>query len=480
MLTEDWLQFRAVVTPAFLGRYRTARVAAAKDLLHDLLVRLFGEPSIARLCAAEPTAPFACRVATELNVLVAQRRWKRTTAQPTLHVVKAMLSKTKVAAPLLRAIRLLPQPARHNVALGRKYGALDTRDPTRQMLEGWLRHIAVRRPSAASQRNIMIFLLRQVLPALGYRPEDLPCTEGLRELRELRETLRQRLTPEVVRALCHGATSSSKWFWLQIFVREILQCPWQPDKGLAQAIRQQQRLHDEVAKDTDDGRDHHRIATGELEQLYLEACKDPLDELFFLTLLTTGMRIAAFAQIKCANVAELRASRWEVREQGSTVEKGRKPLVFPLEKRVRELFSEWLNTHRSVDLGPYAFPGKCGSHISTTSLRLRFRRMCEAAHLAGSQFHPHALRHCFVHILSELGNPLELVGRLICHTRARTTQQYYLRESASETVARANIPWMSDEEQRKRRPNPVPSFLVREPCTKDLTASLYAFAERHA
>jgi len=44
---------------------------------------------------------------------------------------------------------------------------------------------------------------------------------------------------------------------------------------------------------------------------------------------------------------------------------------------------------------------------------------------------------------------------MLGHSSTLTTEQYYLKESASEASKRMNIPWLERTEQE----NPVPSFL---------------------
>ena len=44
---------------------------------------------------------------------------------------------------------------------------------------------------------------------------------------------------------------------------------------------------------------------------------------------------------------------------------------------------------------------------------------------------------------------------MLGHSSTITTEQYYLKESASEASKRMNIPWLKRTEQE----NPVPSFL---------------------
>lgn len=75
--------------------------------------------------------------------------------------------------------------------------------------------------------------------------------------------------------------------------------------------------------------------------------------------------------------------------------------------------------------------------------------------MEGKHIHAHSLRHSFAHILLESGNKPELVSKMLGHSSTITTEQYYLKESASEASKRMNIPWLERTEQE----NPVPSFL---------------------
>ncbi len=69
--------------------------------------------------------------------------------------------------------------------------------------------------------------------------------------------------------------------------------------------------------------------------------------------------------------------------------------------RVQELTQIWLTQIRPADPSPYVFPGQLGGHISTATIRLAFHGLCSAAGLTGKEFHPHALRHSYAHILLE-------------------------------------------------------------------------------
>ena len=120
--------------------------------------------------------------------------------------------------------------------------------------------------------------------------------------------------------------------------------------------RKRQRPEEEEADD-DDGHDVHRISSEHLQQLYEEAKKDPLDELLFMLMLTTGLRVGGVTKVLTRNVAEVKNGMLVVGQAGKTKEKGNKFARFVLCEQVRELMHAWLNQHRPADPGPYVFPG---------------------------------------------------------------------------------------------------------------------------
>ena len=225
--------------------------------------------------------------------------------------------------------------------------------------------------------------------------------------------------------------------------------------------RKRQRLEGEA--DDDDGHDVHRISSEHLQQLYEEAKKDPLDELLFMLMLTTGLRVGGVTKVLTRNVAEVKNGMLVVGQAGKTKEKGNKFARFVLCEQVRELMHAWLNQHRPADPGPYVFPGIAqGGHMSTEGIRGRFHRLCQRCGLEGREFHPHALRHTHAHILLECGNTVEAVSKCLNHSSTVVTQQVYLRESAAEVQARCITPWAPPEtagEKQERALSALPGFL---------------------
>jgi integrase/recombinase XerD len=188
------------------------------------------------------------------------------------------------------------------------------------------------------------------------------------------------------------------------------------------------------------------------------------------------MRIGGFANLKVANVAHVERGKWVAKAAGRTVDKGPKIFSFVLHPRVRELLAEWLNCHRVFCDSAYLFPGHHGPRLSTDFFRDRFARLCTAAGLTGPQFHPHALRHVFAHMLLALGNSVDVVSKLMGHAFVSTTEIHYLKASAAEVSEKAIVPWITKPEARSA--DPVPSFL-RPPAQRKRRAERLHFARQN-
>lgn len=455
-LPDDWLQMRTLMTTELLGgSVQNSHLMMAVELLHDVLVLLFGTPSINALCTAAPSAPFFTKVTVSLQTAVSQRTWKRSTMHRVVNVLRRVLSLTKASPTTIRSMRLLPSDSGKHPILTGEHAKRTPDDPVRQRLESWIRVLQqhTKNESNLSLRNVMAFFLHQLLPSMELNLEMWPDDA-------------ERIAVEFcerdggVRQICN---KNKKLRWLQFFLTRVLHSEFVLPPELTHTLRLEHKLEAKAAlPNEDDGTDHHRIAKQELEALHGVAVKDMLNELFFLTLLTTGMRIGGFVNLKSANVAELKQGKWQAKLEGKTIEKGRKVFTFKIHARVRELTVEWLNKRRGFNPSEFLFPGREGGHMHTHTFRRRFSQMCKVAGLSGTQYHPHALRHCYSHILLELGNSADVVSKLINHASVATTQKFYLKESAAEVGERAIIPWMQDNQitKSKKRANPVPDFLA--------------------
>lgn len=127
----------------------------------------------------------------------------------------------------------------------------------------------------------------------------------------------------------------------------------------------------------DDGSDVHRISSKDLENIYNEVRHDVRTELFFLLMLTTGLRVGGLVKMQIKHIAVDTNGVYELKAQGRTVEKGNKWVTFMLSTDVRTRLTHWLNHGRPTSTSTYVFPGKNGGHIATDTVRKAFAKICK-------------------------------------------------------------------------------------------------------
>lgn len=452
-ITSNWLMFQSLVTPEWVGSLiPISSVNMAVNVLHDILVILFQKPDIAQLCSSNVTMEILLNYSLQLSLVMENRLWKRTTCHQVISTLRAILKKTNIPLSFIRATKLRPLEKDNNVRIiGKKYLLMS--EVARELMKEWILIFKndTHNVSPVSLKNIMKFVLGNLLPNLNLTVETFK-NENI-------EIYAKKFEKEdLITKICNGKGSNmcKKLRWLQLFLTFILKSSIKLPFDLCKKLLRESKKNINV--DDDDGSDHHRISTEDLEILYETSKKDELNELLFMTLLTTGMRLGGFVKIKTLHVAQLKNGKWQVGTEGKTIEKGNKLFTFKLHTRVQELLTIWLNKRRLICNSEYLFPGREGAHLSPEGFRTRFTKMCKEAGLVGKQFHPHALRHCYSHILLELGNSSETISKLINHSSVATTQRYYLKENAAEVSERANIPWL--KQQITKRKNSVPSFLM--------------------
>ena len=386
-----------------------------------------------------------------------ERDWSMATVRKYATELKRILNLLDIPQGFVASLRLAPvaqtRPLR-NVALG-KYTALPVDDPVRQRLESWICALrdGTRNRSPIGIRNIIIFYCNICLPALRLDlrnwPDDLPHFLSV----ALPSGIDCELLKSIVGETRHATLKTIR---LRFLIHEIF--------GASEIFIANPRRNVQTPEEADDdGSDPHRISSKDLELIHAKSQQHPLDELVFMVLITTGLRLGGLTATLISNVAQVKSGQYEILSQGKTKEKGDKFARFVISPQVKPLLLEWLTVHRAADKGPYVFPGAIpGRHITTDALRTRFRRLCERCGLEGQQFHPHALRHSHAHILLECGNSVEAVSKCLNHSNTSVTEKFYLRESAAEVQSRCNVPWMQKEtesEKKTRVEESLPSFL---------------------
>jgi len=192
--------------------------------------------------------------------------------------------------------------------------------------------------------------------------------------------------------------------------------------------------------------DEHRFTPEEMDAIYQEAKKDARAELIILLFVTTGMRIGGLVNIRMEDVCRLEpGGEVTVFKKGRTLTKGSKIFTFHIPDRVRFAMWNWIVNERPVLVNnPFLFPGMTERHITTSAIRQLIKKTAERAGVEGSHVHPHSFRHTYAHMLLESGNNIGTVSKMLGHSTSSVTEQFYLKESQSQVVKRANIPWMDD------------------------------------
>lgn len=461
---EQWLSFRPLVTVEWLakGKPLQSHINMAMALLHDVLVELFGEPRLNGLRHAEPDVNFFAHITSTFQNSVAKRDWKRPTATQVTGLLKAILQKIQVPSPVLRAFQLVAPERTNNPIIGR-VGRLDKNDATRLRVEGWLQLLSQwsHNHSPGSQRNVIGWILRRFIPACGLRVDAWPSDPKPAILALCQN---QELLDRVTK------TDSRKQHWTEVFVNSVLELDIAFPKRVRTRTRRKREEEDKDNGNGNDEGDAHLISAPDLDRLQAVMSENAEDELLLVLLLTSGVRIGGYANLKVAEVADVVKGRWQVRRIGKTTEKGPKNFSFLIHPRAQTLLASWLNRHRGFDSNEYVFPGRFGYKRSTQYFRNRFKLACKKAGLQGKEFHLHSLRHCYAHMLKEAGNSTETIAKLINHSSAQTTQQHYLKESMLEVTQRANIPWMPKEPDAKPRTH-IPNFLQKSSASSSSTSS---------
>jgi integrase len=445
--TTDILLLKQKATPILQTRKcQLGHINMAYDLLVGVLYQMYGKTDIVK-CIEDSVLVNHC---TKFSTIVSERMnkagWSTSTQQTVFQVLKKMLGITAINCSMLAKIRICSSKKPVHPLLGKKYGQLAPDHPVKIRLFKWVQAIKhhTKNKSDLGVRNILNFFLNTCLPVLNIDLHNWPTTE----------VIQSRLSEENIRTICGDKSQNRKKHWLQLLISHVFELQHTiPSSIVLVNTKKRNSICDET-----DGSDKHKIPIPELEILQKEAAKNIRSELIFMLLLTTGMRVGGLTHIRTEHVASVNGSDILIRDTGRTLEKGSKWFTFMLCPKVQQLLHIWINTKRPADTSPYLFPGQfLETPISTSTVRIMFKQLCVACNLSGSHLHLHAFRHTYAHMLLKNGNKVETVSKLLGHASSKTTEQFYLIESAVEVAARANIPWL-DKTNEVKQPT-IPNFL---------------------
>jgi integrase len=461
---QCWMDTEKIIRPLLiLNKIKPSHADMTMTLLFAVVSKLFQPPTFEQLLLESNNVGSNTRFSQAIAEEVVLLGWARSTTTKIFGLIRKVLRHTTCPPEFVKTIKLLwpSSQANNNPILGKKYGRMLVESPERVLLESWVLSLRdnTKNKSAGSLRNILTFFLRSCLPRFDLTVETWPV--NVAELVDAK--LAEGTKAEAVIHLVCGASQDrgKKADWLQFFLRYVVGSRYILSNRLVKQIRNVASLktrHEYGSDDDDDdGRDHHRISAGDLDRISDESKKDPVHELMFLLMITTGMRIGGVSQIRSKRVVKITGNLVQALDVGRTLEKGGKWFDFVMTTRIKELFVLWFRKLRAGDPTGYAFPGQKKGHVSTATIRGMFTTMCKAAGLVGPQFHPHALRHSYAHILLETGSSLETVSKLLNHKGTTTTEKFYLKESALQLHQRMNVPWLKGATAAVE--NPLPKFL---------------------
>lgn len=384
------------------------------------------------------------------------------TAQRHFGLVRKLLISAGCRSSQAKKLRLCPRESDLDRTIPGSIAKLGPEHPVYQLVKGWSETLlqTTKNKSYLSRRNIINFFVSRIVGSLGV------------DLNTWSETvvdgMKAKITTEWIESMCHPDKQASRQVhWVQIFLTDILQSTFIIDKRTVKMMRQKTENALEPDAD-DDGSDHHRISSADLDKMFYTGITEKEHKLYFYLMLSTGMRIDGLVHIRVKSVAvQLPDGTWNAKKSGSTVQKGNKVLKFVIADYVRKLIVGWLTFKRPYTTSPYLFPGLVKQHVSTATIRKYFNSWCLKAGLRkkgpeGKQYHPHSLRHSYGHLMLAAGNSIESVSKLLNHKTPAVTAKFYLKKSFEEEMADAIIPWRpepDDEDTQTLFQEPLPKCL---------------------
>lgn len=455
--SRDFLYLKERIFSSLVTKGNSSHINAAFQLLKHILTNLYDKnDNDAISCLVQSCNndyAFTAILSQYINDAKELFKWSDRMNRAAFYVMKKILTNIGVNKNSINrihhTIRAPMSKYDSRVILAFRYSKLSHENEIHIMLTKWIHLLRTKSKNHSPQtiRSIMAFYLNTCLPKLGLTLEYLANNSG-----EISLTL---LTSNVIETLCSNVRKER---WFAFLCKEILHIPYTPIK---QTIKYEPRNYT--------GEDKHTISANELDLIYESSKQNALDELMFLLLITTGMRIGGLLNIKLVHICTLRDNEVIIHDTGRTLEKGNKWFDFVINPLVKNRLENWILNERKGN-SEYLFPSNRNSstHMATITARVRFKKVCEQAGLKGAHLHLHSLRHSYAHMLLKCGNSVNIISKLLNHSNTTITEKFYLRESITEVTNRANIPWIESTNSNEKI---IPNFLntqSREKRTKEL------------
>lgn len=176
---------------------------------------------------------------------------------------------------------------------------------------------------------------------------------------------------------------------------------------------------DNPAKGIERNDEHKRdryLSADELKRLSeaLTKCTDQQGANIIRLLLLTGARRGEVFRMRWADL-DLEKGTWT---KPAATTKTRRLHSVPLSAPARQLLAKL--RHDADDDAEYLFPSCAGGH--RVDIKKTWYALCKVAKITGANVHD--LRHTYASILASSGHSLPIIGRLLGHTQAATTDRY--------------------------------------------------------
>ncbi|MDS0257034.1 tyrosine-type recombinase/integrase [Thermoplasmatales archaeon AK] len=141
------------------------------------------------------------------------------------------------------------------------------------------------------------------------------------------------------------------------------------------------------------------------------------DQAMVLLLATTGLRVGEMCRLRVQDV--------DISERIIFVKsgKGDKDRIVPMSEECSAVLSRYILHYRKANSGDYLFPGRDGSHIDSSSVERRIRKIAKAAGLK-KKITPHVLRHTFATAVLKNGGDIRFIQQILGHASISTTEIY--------------------------------------------------------
>jgi site-specific recombinase XerD len=458
--SEDLMLMRKLISSTILG-IQKGQWNASMELLAYTLHLMYGSTSITKLIErSSETCMESVLFNEKMNEVIKINNWKKSTSRVIFYNLKRILKNTTINRGFLNKICLqytntVPKNS-PEWCLPSKFKKLPSNNNTKIWLINCIKkcHTHTSYKSQVTIKQFLAYIIK-ILDKLGIRVDDVSEINST----HIFECVTLTKLKKVINSVKSCLSEKNKILYIISFFKKILQLE---HIDMTELLEWKECSTSTPSSSMEIKPDHdtHRISNIELQKMYEESSKNIRDELMFMLLITTGMRVGGLSNIKLSHVCDMLGNEIIVKNIGRTLEKGNKWFSFQINERTKKLIHFWIENHRK-SMGEYLIPGR-GTDAGMCPNRIGkiIKDIGKRSGVVGTHVHPHSLRHSFAHILLEYGNDIPLISKMLGHSTSQTTESYYLIESAADASKRANIPWLNNNRDDEGTYG-VPSFLAQ-------------------